>query len=648
MELEQLDAKEQITMKQLLKHTRPGQSALRTMAMGLLTMVLLVPSTQAQQLMDDFDRPDNNTVGNGWTEYESVIPTSISVTDNTLFMRSPGTARDFVSRPVPGTYASVLSDNGCTLGWAFSMRQTRSNPTGFNLGQWGVAMVLAASDPDLLTGDGYAVVLGTPSSSINRLRLVRYSGGLTADANITNIITAGNFAQQYLDVRVLFEPSTGTWSLFYTNNGTGPFGDPLTASTAGGSAVDNTFTGTDLGYIGCLWNHAYGNQARGVFDNIHVPFECQTRLDMVLGSTSALETDGTHAIAVAITNPDPSNATQVSVSLASGDATRVGGFSTQVLTFPAGSDAPQYVVLDILDDGGCAGNETLTFVLHDAVGGTGSPFVGDMVQTQLTIVDPQSTARMLVSESFETDGAGSRYQLSAPHGTGPGGAYFLRTNEAGFTTAGALVPGNMHGTHAIGATNLAPLAANAEVTITVPGIDILGMYGVDVELMVAARNAEVYDNSAANHDHLLIEVNVDGQGWTEVGAFRSLAAIGLDNKRFAQDTNLDGRGDGPNLNTNLRRFTIPMAISGTSMDLRLRMRTTDVQEEIYLDDLQVYGMLCRPIHYSTGSGSSADPVWSNLRNGTGSVAAMDRLATLVVLDGHDISFNGNDVFELTV
>jgi hypothetical protein len=648
MELEQLDAKEQTTMKRLHKHTGTTASALRTLVWGLLTLVLLLPSSQAQQLLDDFDRPNNNTVGNGWTEYESVIPTSISVTDNTLFMRSPGTARDYVSRPVPGTYAAVLSDNACKLEWAFSMRQTRSNPTGFNSGQWGLAMVLAASDPDLLSGEGYAVVLGTPNSTTNRLRLVRYSGGLTADANITNIITTGNFAQQYLDVRVVLEPSTGTWSLFYTDNGTGPFGDPLAASTAAGSAVDNTFTGTTLGYIGSLWNHASGNQARGVFDNIHVPYECQTRLDMVLATDSALETDGTHAIAVAITNPDPNNDTQVSVTLASGDPARVGGFTTQVLTFPAGSSAPQSVVFDILDDGGCAGNETLTFVLHDAVGGTGSPLIGDRDHTELTIVDPQSTARLLVSESFETDGAGSRYQLSAPHGTGPGGAYFLRTDEAGFTTAGALVPGNIHGTHAIGATNLGPLATNSEVTITVPGIDILGMYGVDIELLVAARNESVYDNSTANRDHLLIEVNVDGQGWAEVGAFRSMGAIGVDNKRFAQDTNLDGRGDGTRLSMNLRRYSIPMAISGSSMDLRLRMRTTAVMEEIYFDDLRISGMLCRPVHYSAGSGNSDDPVWSNVRNGAGSVASMDRLATLVVLDGHEISFIGNDMLELTV
>ncbi|MBX2978754.1 MAG: PKD domain-containing protein [Flavobacteriales bacterium] len=618
----------------------------------LAAMVILAVSCHqfavAQAPLDDFDRPNNLVVGNGWVETETSAPGSISVENGVLFMKSPSIGRDHASRAFVGGHDPVLGNNQCTLEWAFSMRQTRSNPTGFDPEGWGIAVVLAGSDADPLQGSGYAVVLGTPNSTTNRLRLVRYTGGLSQNSNITNIITTGNFAQQHLDVRVTFDPADGTWSLFYADQGSGPFGNPRNASTPGGTAVDVVHASTPLGHFSCLWNHAIGSQARGVFDNIHVPYACETRLEMVSASASAMETDGSYLIGVRITNPHPTVPTQVSVVRTSGDADRVGGFTTEVLTFPAGNSAVQYVPVQILDDGGCTGNGMINFQLQGASGGSGSPIIGDLSDLQLTIVDPQSTQLSLLDESFETDGAGSRYFLSVPHGVGPGGAYFLRADLGGFAVAGALAPTNMEGTHAIGATRLGPLATNSEITITVPALDIMGMYGVDIGLRVAARSSSNYDNSTADRDHLLVEVNVDGAGWTTVGAFRSTAVIGGNNKRIAQDTDLDGRGDGSPLNTALRNFSIPMSIQGNTMDVRLRLRSTDVLEEIMIDDLRVAGVLCKPTYYSAQSGVSTDPIWSTVRNGVPASAAIDKLASLVVQDGHEVSLQAAQVRDLAV
>lgn len=227
----------------------------------------------AQDIADQFNRANSNTVGGGWTETETGAG-GASIAANMLHLQetSNATGRQYVSRTTPGSYNTTLNQNGCTMTWAFNMRQSESQSelSGFDSGDDGVAVVLAGSSATLTTGTGYAVVLGQAGNT-DRLRLVRYNGGLDADANLTDIIATSDFDNDYLDVRVTYEPSTDTWSLFYRNNGNTLFSDPLTAGTAGGSAVDNTYTGTSLPIIGALWNHDGDNGEDADIDNFFIP-----------------------------------------------------------------------------------------------------------------------------------------------------------------------------------------------------------------------------------------------------------------------------------------------------------------------------------------------------------------------------------------
>ncbi|MBK9148865.1 MAG: PKD domain-containing protein [Flavobacteriales bacterium] len=242
--------------------------------LGLLLAILCFTGAAfAQEVVDRFNRANSNTVGGGWTETETA-GAGASINGNQLRLARTGTGnnRQFVTQTTPGSYLTTLNQNNCTLTWAFSFRQSESDGelSGFDGGDDGMAVVLAGSNANLTLGQGYAVVLGE-SGNTDRVRLVRYNNGLDADANLNTIIQAGNFDNDYLDVRVTYVPSTDTWSLFYRDNGNTRFGDPLTAATSAGSAVDATYTGTGLPIIGCLWNHDGDTGENAVFDNIHVP-----------------------------------------------------------------------------------------------------------------------------------------------------------------------------------------------------------------------------------------------------------------------------------------------------------------------------------------------------------------------------------------
>ncbi|MBK8500279.1 MAG: proprotein convertase P-domain-containing protein [Flavobacteriales bacterium] len=245
-------------------------------ALLVLLILLVAPSLRAQVLLDDFNRSNSNTVGGGWTEVQSNgnAAAGARVNGNELILQEPNnnTGREYVWQSAPTSYSSTLSQNNCTLTWAFSFRQTEDQAelTGFDNGDDGFAVVLAGTASDLTTGNGYAVVLGEAGNT-DRLRLVRYTGGLDADANVTNIISAGDFATERLDVRVTYVPSTNTWSLFYNDNGGDEFADPLSAATSAGTAANNTYTGTALGFLGVFWNHDGDNGQFGRLDNFFVP-----------------------------------------------------------------------------------------------------------------------------------------------------------------------------------------------------------------------------------------------------------------------------------------------------------------------------------------------------------------------------------------
>tara|TARA_R110002050_G_scaffold94765_1_gene197057 strand:- start:38151 stop:40613 length:2463 start_codon:yes stop_codon:yes gene_type:complete len=218
---------------------------------------------------ENFDRADNTLIGNGWTE---VVGNS-SIISNELVIETNGVqARDFIYQDVSSLYSTQLSSLSKIITWSFNMQQDRPDPSGFDTTNYGVAFVLGATNPDFTIGDGYAVVIGE-SGSTDNVRLVRYSGGIDLNSNLVDIIRSStDFGVEHLSIKVTYNPSNNTWELFLRNDGLS-FANPATLSMTDSvsTAIDATFTNSNLDFIGLLWNHnTAGANPTATFDNIFI------------------------------------------------------------------------------------------------------------------------------------------------------------------------------------------------------------------------------------------------------------------------------------------------------------------------------------------------------------------------------------------
>ncbi|MEM1094027.1 MAG: lamin tail domain-containing protein, partial [Bacteroidota bacterium] len=110
---------------------------------------------------------------------------------------------------------------------------------------------------------------------------------------------------------------------------------------------------------------------------------------------------GTAQIVVALSTASDTDLT-VDVALTSGDASDIGGFTTQTLTFPAGSTDPQTITLDIVDDDEAEGGESLTFELQNQ---SASAKLNSPSTLTLSIQDNDVAAGLVINEvDADTEG----------------------------------------------------------------------------------------------------------------------------------------------------------------------------------------------------------------------------------------------------
>jgi len=213
---------------------------------------------------DDFNRANNTTIGNGWTE----LGGDASINANQLLIGTgSASGRDWVYQDVSSYYSTIYNNLTSTITWEFNMRQSRSNPSGMGGGNYGAAFILGSTSSNHSLGQGYAIVHGQ-SGTNDPVRLVHFSSGIS---NSTNIISSPDYGTEHLSIRVTYNPGTNNWELFVRNDG-GTFADPstLTGTDSQGIQGDSTYTGIDLPYLYALWNHGSGASETAEFDNICV------------------------------------------------------------------------------------------------------------------------------------------------------------------------------------------------------------------------------------------------------------------------------------------------------------------------------------------------------------------------------------------
>lgn len=231
-------------------------------------------------LLDNFNRANNNVLGNtlspdvlSWQESETVNPTSIFLSSNHTRLKSTAAGREYAYVDIGSItgYPAQFSSTAGQLVWAINFRQSRTDPSGFDANNYGAAFILGKTTSDISTGNGYAVVLGN-SGSADAIRLAKFTGGVNANSKFTNVISGGDYANQYLSIKVVFESAGNNWSLFVESSSDGfPRSDPREAANQIGFASDNTFTSAALSNLGILWNHATSANDSLIYDDVYVP-----------------------------------------------------------------------------------------------------------------------------------------------------------------------------------------------------------------------------------------------------------------------------------------------------------------------------------------------------------------------------------------
>lgn len=393
-----------------------------------------------QQLLDDFTRA-NNAVAVGGTWTEGGLNSSAGILSNAMDVPTAGgNGADWVSQDVSGLYNTVLNTNTCVLTWQFNMRTSRADPSGFATNQYGNAFILAGSALNPATGTGYAVVHGEGTAT-DRLRLVRYSAGVATHTNI--IIGTTDFGAEYLAVRVVYTPSTNTWQLYSASGAVFPA--PASAAfQEGGNMVDATYTGANLPYTACYFQHNTAAADRATFDNVHVPFDCSSTIATFSSSASSTgEAAGTVPVNINLSAAATVNGSYtVTVGNGAGatygpasDYTTVPAVVASTITVPVsiGDVALSFDVV-VNDDVVTEASEVITFTLTGASAGL---FIGAGTTHAFTIVDNDVTPTV----SFATvnvnavENAGSiMFQLNvSPAATAAGSVDIFVSNGAGIT-----------------------------------------------------------------------------------------------------------------------------------------------------------------------------------------------------------------------
>jgi len=182
-----------------------------------------------------------------------------------------------------GNYSQTLHSNVSPIEWTFNFRYSRtSNPSGLAAGNYGTAIILAASNDVFAgsgAGNGYAIVYGS-SGTQDPIRLVKFAGGIPG--TITTIISSGindiSAVNNYVSVRVVYEPTGDNWSLFVRDDGSLGWIDPSIGVTNQKSVTtsDNTFTAIPLTHFGFYWAFASAAAQTSQFDNFGVSLTSST------------------------------------------------------------------------------------------------------------------------------------------------------------------------------------------------------------------------------------------------------------------------------------------------------------------------------------------------------------------------------------
>lgn len=440
---------------------------------------------QTAVFLDDFNRSSLTTgapttyattvtAGDGGA---SIVSSSFLSLTNDATAAANGNGITYVSgltTDFAAPYNTTLSANGGVVEWTFNFRYNRTtNPAGFTAGNYGTAIILAASSASFHNaGNGYAIAYGNASTP-DPIRLVRFTGGLTG--TVTTIISSGTddiaAVNNFVSVRVTYDPGGDNWALYVRDDGASGWADPSSGvfTQRGTTTSDNTYTSTAMTDFGFYWSYATAANQTSQFDNFRVTV-ASVAAPAIVVSTLSLPSFGDVLVGSASTEQSytvsGSNLTDaISITAPSGfeiSTTSGSGFGSSVILAQSGGSVPPttiYVrfvpVAALVYSGNVTHTSTGAAAHNVAVSGTGVaaptlPFQVVFHETMGSVASTTPIVSHAAANGFDNDhltfsGTADLRSTSASSGyTGASGGanvFFTATVGTNFQIAGVNTTG---------------------------------------------------------------------------------------------------------------------------------------------------------------------------------------------------------------
>ena len=188
-------------------------------------------------------------------------------------------------------------------------------------------------------------------------------------------------------------------------------------------------------------------------------------------------------------------------------------------------------------------------------------------------------AGIIYSEDFETDGDGSRYQLSHDEEFSRFGGYFFRTDGSEF---GSEVDyGGADGFYfAVG-------EPNGPRTLSVTGIDISGMTNLSFTGLFAEDDDQSRESWNVGH-HFHLTYSIDGGPAENLLWLESESATGTGAPRV--DADFDGVGEGTEVTDQFGALSAAIAGTGSTLDLTATFGLDNREVDLAIDGFRVSGI----------------------------------------------------------
>lgn len=165
-----------------------------------------------------------------------------------------------------------------------------------------------------------------------------------------------------------------------------------------------------------------------------------------------------------------------------------------------------------------------------------------------------------------------------------------------------------------GAQGAATNSPNNELQIEWTGIDISGKSGLSFRGLLAANSTnEPWDNTIAcisgvgttNTDYIIVEYRIDAGPYTPLIRFYNRgSASGTGDKYLFEDNDNNNCGDGIQLVNIFAEFAKPIAGTGTTLSLRLRVFCEGNNEEWAIDNFRLFYTSALPVTITQFNGQA--------------------------------------------